>query len=62
MTTRSNIDNNFLIFFIYFFYDLEESQTFKYHTEVSVANLGINLATTKYIFLLKKEGFFMSIY
>jgi hypothetical protein len=31
----------------------------KKHTEVSVANLGINLATTKYIFLLK-EGDFLS--
>jgi hypothetical protein len=26
----------------------------KKHTEVKVANLGINLATTKYIFLLKE--------
>jgi hypothetical protein len=32
-------------------------KTLKKHTEVSVANLGINLATTKYIFLLKMYGF-----
>jgi hypothetical protein len=35
---------------------------YKNHTEVSVANLVINLATTKYFFALKKGSFLVTIY